>query len=524
VSLRDPGTPLLRGLALLLLVGAWLWLPRLRAKEAAAGAALVLALGALSLPVAAALDNDDPWWDYHSWTLFGNGKAITFDWTHRYGPLDWPRDGTTLLNVRPGHSHYWKAETLDSFDGVRWVRGRDSDASQALQDIPDARTEDGSWDYFEWNDKWDDEARFTVRSLSTDLLVGAGTPYLIQGAGFVSTAGDGTTRIGDGELQEGDSYTVRTYDPRPSARQMRGAPGGLSGALLEYTTIELPPERGSLQLGETVILPLWGSTSFGDPEAPRTELAQSEYGDMYRIAERVTAGAPTMYDAVNRIDRYLNRNFTYSEKPRRAALPLNAFLFRDKFGYCQQFSGAMALMLRMAGVPARVVAGFAPGSFNRDSREYRVRDLDAHSWVEVYFNGIGWVTFDPTPAAAPAEAQAADLTSSSATGGAINGSQSGTAAPDRTSDGASSPAGGSDGGASPWLLLPLVLLGGAGLVAWRIVARARRLGPEELAAAQLAELRRALARLDWNVPAGTTLLGLERRLDRVVPPGGPKPI
>ena len=59
-----------------------------------------------------------------------------------------------------------------------------------------------------------------------------------------------------------------------------------------------------------------------------------------------------MYDAVRRIERYLDRNFSYSEKPRAARYPLNAFLFRDKFGYCQQFSGAMALMLRMVGIPA----------------------------------------------------------------------------------------------------------------------------------------------------------------------------
>ena len=63
----------------------------------------------------------------------------------------------------------------------------------------------------------------------------------------------------------------------------------------------------------------------------------------------------------------------------------------------------MALMLRMSGIPARVATGFSPGSLNRDTGEYRVRDLDAHSWVEVYFNDIGWVTFDPTPPAAPAD-------------------------------------------------------------------------------------------------------------------------
>jgi transglutaminase-like putative cysteine protease len=512
---QDPGAPLLRGLALLVLVGAWLWLPRLGPREALAGAGLVLALGALSLPIAAALDKERPWWDYHAWSWLGNGKTITFDWTHSYGPLDWPREGTTLLNVKSDRPHYWKAESLDTFDGVRWARSRTSDATQALQGLPSQASADESWDYFEWNRRWDEQIRFTVRSLSTTLLVGAGTPYLVEGAGPYSSASDGTTRIA-GQLEEGDNYTVNTYAPNPTARQLRDAPAAAPAALAAFTAIELPPaEDDPRDLGRTrqVLVPLWGGlNTFGDPDAPRRELAASAYRDMYGIASRVTADAPTMYDAVKGVERYLTRNFTYSEKPRRARYPLNAFLFRDKFGYCQQFSGAMALMLRMVGIPSRVAAGFAPGSLNRDSGEYRVRDLDAHSWVEVHFNGIGWVTFDPTPAAAPAEATAADLRSSGGPSGPINGPRSRVPAPDAGGGAAGAPAGDSDSGASPWLLLPLLVLGGAGLVAWRLAWRSRRLSPTELAEAQLAELRRALPRLDWDVPAGTTLLGLERRL------------
>jgi transglutaminase superfamily protein len=294
---------------------------------------------------------------------------------------------------------------------------------------------------------------------------------------------------------------------------MRGAPGDLSSALMQYTAISLPGAPA-----EQVYVPLWGDATFGDPQAPGTALEASVYADMYGIASRLTTGAPTMYDAVQRVERYLNRNFTYSEKPRSAQYPLNAFLFRDKFGYCQQFSGAMALMLRMAGIPTRVAAGFAPGSLNRDSGEYRVRDLDAHSWVEVYFNGIGWVTFDPTPAAAPAEAQAADINPTSATGGAVNGSRNGLAAPDPKAGAGGAAADGSDGGTSGWLLLPLLLVGAAGALAWRLVRRARRMGAAELAEAQLAELRRALAWLDWDVPANTTLLALEGRLGRAAGP------
>jgi protein-glutamine gamma-glutamyltransferase len=523
VTEHDPGEPLLRGLALLVLVGAWLWLPRLGPRETMAGAGLVLTLGAVSLPVAAALNGERPWWNYGAVSWLQNGRAITFDWTHSYGPLDWPREGTTLLNVKSAQRLYWKADTLDTFDGRRWVRDSTSDSTQTLRGLPDPDSRDQRWDYFEWNRKWDHEIRFTVRSLSTSLLVAAGTPYLIEGAGLVSRASDGTARIADRQLKDGDSYTVKTYSPNPTPRQMRAAPDGLSNSLSQYTAIELPASRPSTldpaeTLGNELIVPLWGDSSFGDPDAPRRALEASVYGDMYGIASRITADAPTMYDAVRGVERYLNRNFNYSEKPRRARYPLNAFLFRDKFGYCQQFSGAMALMLRMAGIPSRVAGGFAPGSFNRDTGEYRVRDYDAHSWVEVYFNGIGWVTFDPTPADAPAEAQAADLDPTGAAGGPINGTRAGVAAPDAKGAGGGSSGADSGGGASPWLLVPLLLLAGAGVGAWQLVRRGRRLDAAELAEAQLAELRRALGRLDWDVPAGTTLLGLERRLDRTAGP------
>jgi transglutaminase-like putative cysteine protease len=397
---------------------------------------------------------------------------------------------------------------------VRWVRGPYSSASSRLQGVPDPSSRDGHWDYFEWNPRWDENLRFTVRSLSTDLLVAAGTPYLIEGAGLVSTASDGTTRIADRRLEEGDSYSVKAYVPNPTPTQMRGAPGGLSNGLAQYTSITVPHS----QTTEDIFVQLWGNANFGDPDAAGEVLANSTYSDMYSIVRRVTAGAPTMYDAVDRVERYLNRNFSYSEKPRGARYPLNAFIFRDKFGYCQQFSGAMALMLRMVGIPARVAAGFAPGSFNRDSNEYRVRDLDAHSWVEVYFNGIGWVTFDPTPAAAPADSQAADRSPTSASGGVINGGRAGLAAPDPKA-GAGGVAGeDSGGGLSAWLLVPLLVLAGAGLLGWRATRRARRLSPAELADAQLAELRRALVWLDWDVPAQTTLARLEGRLGRAAGP------
>ena len=98
---------------------------------------------------------------------------------------------------------------------------------------------------------------------------------------------------------------------------------------------------------------------------------------------------------------YLRRNFRYTLKltgtPGRD--PLAHFLFETRAGHCEYFASAMAVMLRAIGIPSREVNGFLPGEYNDLGGDYIVRASDAHSWVEAYFPGSGWITFDPTPPA-----------------------------------------------------------------------------------------------------------------------------
>src|SRR5262249_58020472 len=103
------------------------------------------------------------------------------------------------------------------------------------------------------------------------------------------------------------------------------------------------------------------------------------------------------YEAGRSIERCLKRNYPYNQDTPKRRYPLSAFLFRDKIGYCQQFSGAMALMLRMSGIPTRVVSGFSPGTPDpKRNNHWVIDDIDAHSWVEIYFPVIAWVTVYPT--------------------------------------------------------------------------------------------------------------------------------
>ena len=100
--------------------------------------------------------------------------------------------------------------------------------------------------------------------------------------------------------------------------------------------------------------------------------------------------------------------------------PLADFLLYGRSGFCQHFAGGMAVMLRTLGIPARVAVGYTGGRFDTGIDRYVVLDRDAHSWVEVYFPGQGWLPFDPTPgrsAPNPASVSSPDYAPSSRSDG-----------------------------------------------------------------------------------------------------------
>jgi len=119
-------------------------------------------------------------------------------------------------------------------------------------------------------------------------------------------------------------------------------------------------------------------------------------------ARSLTEGAQTQYEKVQRIHDYLKNpaEFSYNTEFEPLGEDTEAtdyFLFRSRKGFCQQFASAMAVMCRANGIPARVVTGYAPGSYSIIGNKYIYRDRNAHAWVEVYFSGLGWMHFDPTP-------------------------------------------------------------------------------------------------------------------------------
>ncbi|MDX6743083.1 transglutaminaseTgpA domain-containing protein [Actinocorallia sp. A-T 12471] len=158
---------------------------------------------------------------------------------------------------------------------------------------------------------------------------------------------------------DGLTYTVSSRRATPSAAQLRRAEGG---GPMKYTRIDTPlPE------------------------------------EVHRLVRKVTENARTRFDRALAIQRWFNREFTYSldPAPPTQMSDLLAFL-NDRRGYCEQFAATMALMTRSLGIPTRVVVGYAPGTRTSDGT-YVVRQRDAHAWPELYFEGTGWVRFEPTP-------------------------------------------------------------------------------------------------------------------------------
>ncbi|MEX2025229.1 MAG: transglutaminase-like domain-containing protein, partial [Thermoleophilaceae bacterium] len=547
----DPGTPLLRGLGLLTLISAWLWLPQLRLRDAAPAVVALVVAAAFAVPIAVAADGDRPLIDYRSWTLFGADEVVSFDWNHEYGPLDWPRTGTTILLAESDEPHYWKVAALSEFDGTRWEQGVATAGDGAEPPFGGGSSGgDGGRDQQAYDVAWSERISFTIKALATDVVVGAGLTYAVDGI-QASAAPDGSIALLGAPLERGDTYRIRAYDPDPGAGELLAAPDDYPEELRRETTVTLPlavedprrrpPATESAPLGEvTVTVPLRGSADATVRQRERVDdlLRRSAYGGSYALAQRLTAGAAAPYEAVQSIERHLRDNYRYRELVPDRRYPLEAFLFKDGRGYCQQFSGAMTLMLRMVGIPARVAAGFSPGAYDRDERAYRVRDLDAHSWVEVYFAGIGWVPFDPTPTAAPATSQTGgELGAIGAAAGELRLEDDDSPRPDAPADepiaeepeprdgpgvaagGGGGPRGSvvSAGAVVAGALLAALLATAIAAVATRCVRRSR-LAPADLADAQLAELRRALTRLGWELAESTTLAGLERRLGAAVGP------
>jgi len=346
----------------------------------ASGAVIVGALALSSSPaVAKTAFLDWEQWDFY--TRPEDPVSVRYIWDARYDGIRFPKKRTTVLTIRAPHrSNYWRATVLDRFDGTRWVERVWRETARESRQLSPA----GARDREQWL-----EQEVTVGALWDDHLIGATMP-VAHDVARVTYDGQGVVRVPDG-LERDQRYTIWSYAPRPT-------PSELARVRAFYPRSLTRPGR-ELDLADGITVPPLGAAGRDARLAQLLRGWLQPYAELYDRAQAVAGETSSPYAAVIALETWFRTTggFSYSEQPgsTRGLPPLVGFVEDTKLGYCQHFAGAMAVMLRLLGVPARVAAGFVPGKY-RDSA-WRVTDHDAHAWVEVWFRGYGWLPFDPTP-------------------------------------------------------------------------------------------------------------------------------
>lgn len=291
-------------------------------------------------------------------------KSATSEYYYGFGSsLDLSYRGGLSENIMmyvssPAWS-YWRGYAYDTYDGQAWFQSDDT-----IEEIK--REIQG---YFDIQEDYEGEtfvqSFYIVEDMPNILWTGGNPVRLLARAETIGRDSTAGLRLGE-QLSSGMIYSVISGRIDYSADELRQAPPIITDEALvaQYT-----------QLPETIT------------ERTR-ELAQS-----------LTADLDTAYDKAVVIRDYLLQ-IPYDFFPPPFAPDgdvVDQFIFIDRRGVCEMFASSMVVLLRLNGIPARLVVGYGSGDLNPFTGYYEVRANDAHGWVEVYFEDYGWIPFDPTP-------------------------------------------------------------------------------------------------------------------------------
>lgn len=299
----------------------------------------------------------------------GNRSASSFGYVGFSNQLDTAvrgrPDNTLVMRVRASAPDFWRGQSFDSWNGRVWTASRTRPIAirggQPLR-IPRA-PDDGSPFGIVTTDEL--VQTYYVEQPGPNAIFAAATPtrvYFPDRAAF---------QLPDGSLRAGVQLDKDTVYTVVSQRRL-----ATTDALRASDPLQAPPSIQQLYASPPVI-------------SART----------HALAAQVAATAPTTYDKVLALERWMGAHTKYSlDIPPLppGADAVDQFLFVDQEGFCEQIGTSLVVMLRSLGIPARLVVGYATGERNPFTGLYEVRGKDAHAWAEVYFPGVGWQGFDPT--------------------------------------------------------------------------------------------------------------------------------
>lgn len=259
------------------------------------------------------------------------------------------RKNTEMFVVSSSAGRYWRSTGLTVFDGTTWKlpeRSLDSADGTLNEPGPDAQIV---------------QQQIIISRLGGELVPAAFTPVAVAQNDLLWLPETDTILLDDGDkLTEGQVFNITSDVTVPSPELLRST--SASGISTDF--IALPS---------------------GVPE------------EAIELAQQITAGQPTDYDKALALQNFFRTEFEYSLEVQRGHSDdaISAFL-RVRIGYCEQFAGTFAVMARAVGLPARVAVGFTQGEQRADGN-FHVLGKHAHAWPEVWFDGVGWVLFEPTP-------------------------------------------------------------------------------------------------------------------------------
>ncbi|MCH7323991.1 transglutaminase domain-containing protein [Solibacillus sp. MA9] len=275
-------------------------------------------------------------------------------------------DDTVVYEIETPIRQYWRVETKDFYTSKGWLHTSEQDFTEYV--------------------------RFS-EPINFSITPGNVEPQLVQ----VNTVGDYNFLL--------QAYGTTTYQ---------------TDEVADYLAFNYANEKMQLTLDDEIVKPTNYEITFQQPEYNYTALKETvsstESDQRYLqlpeqlprrvidLAHEITGGYESVYDKARAIEDYFARSgFKYETKnvsqPAKDEDYVDQFLFETMLGYCDNFSTSMVVMLRSVGIQARWVKGFASGERVASSdgmTTYRVTNNDAHSWVEAYIDGIGWMPFEPT--------------------------------------------------------------------------------------------------------------------------------
>lgn len=281
-------------------------------------------------------------------------------------------DNTLIFTATSRDRHYWRIDTKDTYTSKGWILSEGNFGKNVYQTNTPIQTslQIGSPE--------------KERQIQIDIA--SPMPFLLQTYGMISVSAQ------DSPLFIQDERTEKI-----AIEQQNGESKLLSNYTISYSEPEYSMKQ--LQMSEPSSLETLDTSFNRFLQLPNT-LPQR----VVDLANDITKDKASVYDQIKAVEKYFSSNgFRYDKK--EVAIPaegqdyVDQFLFDTKVGYCDNFSTSMVVLLRSVGIPARWVKGFAPGEpgqITNGLQEYQITNDNAHSWVEAYVPGTGWMEFEPT--------------------------------------------------------------------------------------------------------------------------------